>query len=213
MSYRRPDARTNGHRQEGDYFDRVDPRGPPREETRKRARAEGINKVILINHSFLDFTHVAPPPQRQRTEQSPVRGRAIPDYRIIVDVAEFPQELNLIAQILGNRGKHQQRMKAESDAVVTMIGKGVRGAPNPEEPMTLLVKAKSAGHSLTRRQIAVVQAIYDEIVRQIKQFGTSDGLGAVAIPNSGPPESLVEFLWFMHQLLIAPRVRHLMHAF
>jgi hypothetical protein len=97
-------------------------------------------------------------------------------------------------------------MKAESDAVVTLIGKGVRGSPNPEEPMTVLCKSKSAGHPLTRRQIAVLQAIYDELVRQIKQFGTSDGLGAVAIPNSGPPESLVEFLWFLHQLLITSRV-------
>jgi hypothetical protein len=122
--------------------------------------------------------------------------------------------MNLITQILGYRGKHQQRMKAESDAVVTLIGKGVRGSPNPEEPMTILCKSKSAGQALTRRQIAVIQAIYDELVRQIKQFGTSDGLGAVAIPNSGPPESLVEFLWFLHQLLITSRVSYLfcMHS-
>jgi hypothetical protein len=207
MSYRRPDPRPN--RPEPDYSDRVDPRGPPKDESRKRPRNEGILIRHDNNTSFLDYTtpFPQPPPIRPRTDYySPSRGKATPEYRIVVDISQFPPEMNLITQILGYRGKHQQRMKAESDAVVTLIGKGVRGSPNPDEPMTILCKSKTQGQALTRRQITVLQAIYDELVRQIKQFGTSDGLGAVAIPNSGPPESLVEFLWFLHQLLITSRV-------
>ena len=130
----------------------------------------------------------------------------IKEYRIVVDVTAFPSDMNIIAHILGPRGKHQQRMKAESDAVVTLIGKGVRGAPHQEEPMTILVKSRISGQGLTRRQVAVVQAFYDEIARHIKQFGTSDGVAAVAFPNSGPPETHLEFLWFLNQLLIVPRV-------
>ena len=147
-----------------------------------------------------------PPPGPPPIMHAPIRGAWPSEHRIVVDLTAFPPEMNVIAQILGPRGRHQQRMKNESDAVVTMIGKGVRGAIQPEEPMTILVKSKNQGQPLTKRQIAAVQAIYEELIAHVRQFGTTDGVGVVAFPNTGPPENILEFLWFIHRLLIVPRV-------
>jgi hypothetical protein len=114
--------------------------------------------------------------------------------------------MNAIAQILGPRGKHQQRMKGEADAIVTLVGKGVRGHGN-DEALCLVIKSKSGNQPLTKRQIATVQAIYDNILLHVRQFKTTDNMNTqqIAVPNTGPPETYVECLWFLHQLLIVPR--------
>ena len=124
------------------------------------------------------------------------------EHRILIDI---PGSSNVVANILGPRGKHQQKMKAESDAVVTMIGRGVRGAPFQDEPMHILMKSKTPGGSLSRRQIAVVNAIYNEIARHIQEYGSSDNISDDVVPvpiHSGLPESMVEFLWSIHQLVL-----------
>jgi hypothetical protein len=140
------------------------------------------------------------------------------EFRMSIDTSAFPVEMNAIAQILGPRGKHQQRMKGEADAIVTLVGKGVRGH-GPDEPLCLVIKSRSNIQPLTKRQIAAVQAIYDHILLHARQFKTTDNMsGTVAIPNTGPPETYVEAVWFLHQLLIVPRpfdleVGEIFHAY
>ena len=93
------------------------------------------------------------------------------EHRILVDVDSFPLDSNVIMQILGPRGRHQQRMKAESDAIVTTAGKGIRGKPaRGEEPLQLVIRSRIPGQPLTRRQIAVVHELYEDIMRNVKEY-------------------------------------------
>jgi hypothetical protein len=92
------------------------------------------------------------------------------EYRIPVDVYAFPPDVNIIVQLLGPRGRHQQRMKMESDTIVTTTGKGVRGKLMPgEEPLSLVIRSRDPHVPLTKRQISVVQQIYDDIVKHVKE--------------------------------------------
>ena len=92
------------------------------------------------------------------------------EYRIPVDVNAFPPDVNIIIQLLGPRGKHQQRMKMESDAIVTTSGKGVRGHATPgEEPLTLVIRSKDPTIPLTPRQIGVVYQLYEDILHHVKE--------------------------------------------
>ena len=75
-------------------------------------------------------------------------------------------------QLLGPRGKHQQRMKSESDSIVTTSGKGTRGQLMPgEEPLSLVIRSKDPAIPLTQRQIAVVYQVYEDILRHVKEYG------------------------------------------
>ena len=92
------------------------------------------------------------------------------EYRIPVDVNAFPPDINVIIQLLGPRGKHQQRMKMESDAIVTTSGKGIRGPVMPgEEPLTLVIRSRDPAVPLTPRQIGVVYQIYEDILQHVKE--------------------------------------------
>ena len=92
------------------------------------------------------------------------------EHRIPVDVYAFPPDVNIIVQVLGPRGRHQQRMKMESDTIVTTTGKGVRGQLMPgEEALSLVIRSRDPHVPLTRRQIAVVQQIYEDIVNHVKE--------------------------------------------
>jgi len=92
------------------------------------------------------------------------------EYRIPVDVYAFPPDVNIIVQLLGPRGRHQQRMKVESDTIVTTTGKGVRGHLMPgEEPLSLVIRSKDPHVPLTKRQVSVVQQIYEDIVKHVKE--------------------------------------------
>ena len=93
------------------------------------------------------------------------------EHRIPVDVNAFPPDCNIIMQLLGPRGRHQQRMKMESDAIVTTSGKGVRGqAVHGEEPLTLVVRSKDPAIPLTARQITSVYQIYEDILKHVKEY-------------------------------------------
>jgi hypothetical protein len=94
------------------------------------------------------------------------------EHRISVDMNSFPPESNVIMQLLGPRGKHQQRMKSESDAIVTTSGKGSRGPLAPgEEPLSLVIRSKDPTVPLTQRQVSVVYQIYEDIIRHVKEYG------------------------------------------
>lgn len=74
-------------------------------------------------------------------------------------------------QLLGPRGRHQQRMKNDSDAIVTTSGKGTRGPlARGEEALSLLIRSKDPSIPLTQRQISVVHQIYDDIMRHVKEY-------------------------------------------
>ena len=94
------------------------------------------------------------------------------EHRIPVDVNSFPIDSNIIMQLLGPRGKHQQRMKSESDSIVTTSGKIMRGGVIPgEEPLSLVIRSKDPSVPLTQRQIAIVYQIYEDIIRHVKEYG------------------------------------------
>jgi hypothetical protein len=93
------------------------------------------------------------------------------EHRIQVDMSAFPPDSNVIMQLLGPRGRHQQRMKNESDSIVTTTGKGSRGPLMPgEEPLSLVIRSKDPAIPLTQRQIAVVHQIYDDIIRHVQEY-------------------------------------------
>lgn len=93
------------------------------------------------------------------------------EHRIPVDMSAFPPDANVIMQLLGPRGKHQQRMKNESDTIVTTSGKGARGPLMPgEEPLSLVIRSKDPSIPLTRRQVTVVHQIYEDIIRHVKEY-------------------------------------------
>ena len=93
------------------------------------------------------------------------------EHRIPVDMSAFPPDSNVIMQLLGPRGKHQQRMKNESDTIVTTSGKGSRGPLMPgEEPLSLVIRSKDPSVPLTRRQITVVHQIYEDIIHHVKEY-------------------------------------------
>ena len=107
------------------------------------------------------------------------------EHRIPVDINVFPPDANIIMQLLGPRGKHQQRMKNESDSIVTTSGKGMRGAHIPgEEPLSLVIRSKDPAVPLTQRQIAVVYQIYEDIIRHVKEYGLCAGCVLVPLPIS-----------------------------
>ena len=86
-------------------------------------------------------------------------------------MAAFPNDANVIMQLLGPRGRHQQRMKNESDSIVTTQGKGTKGALSPgEEPLSLVIRSKDPSIPLTARQVAVVHQIYDDIIHHVKEY-------------------------------------------
>ena len=86
-------------------------------------------------------------------------------------MSAFPQDSNVIMQLLGPRGKHQQRMKNESDSIVTTSGKGTRGQlVQGEEALSLVIRSKDPSIPLTQRQIAVVYQIYEDIIRHVKEY-------------------------------------------
>jgi hypothetical protein len=129
------------------------------------------------------------------------------EYRIPVDVNAFPPDVNIIVQLLGPRGKHQQRMKNDSDAIVTTSGKGVRGQHlGGDDPLTLVVRSKDPAIPLTQRQIAVVFETYEDILRHVREFGNSDNAGNhIASISRIPPGSVMEFIWNIYLLLSRPR--------
>ena len=93
------------------------------------------------------------------------------EHRIPIDMNAFPVDANVIMQLLGPRGKHQQRMKNDSDSIVTTSGKGTRGQLAPgEEPLSLVIRSKDPAIPLTQRQIAVVYQIYEDIIRHVKEY-------------------------------------------
>jgi hypothetical protein len=93
------------------------------------------------------------------------------EHRIPVDITAFPHDANIIMQLLGPRGRHQQRMKNDSDAIVTTSGKGTRGPlARGEEALSLLIRSKDPSIPLTQRQISVVHQIYDDIMRHVKEY-------------------------------------------
>lgn len=133
------------------------------------------------------------------------------EYRIPVDVNAFPPDSNIIMLLLGPRGSHQQRMKMESDSIVTTSGKGVRGQHvYGEEPLSLVVRSKDPSIALTQRQISVVYQIYEDILKNVKETGNSDNAGHFVInTNHILPCTLMEFLWNIHLLLSRPRPQDL----
>ena len=126
------------------------------------------------------------PPDHERLQAK--RGRGKPtsymgdnqfapttEHRIPVDVNVFPHDSNIIMQLLGPRGKHQQRMKNESDSIVTTSGKIMRGAAVPgEEPLSLVIRSKDPTVPLTQRQVSIVYQIYEDIIRHVKEYGVRD---------------------------------------
>ena len=97
------------------------------------------------------------------------------EHRIPVDVNVFPADSNIIMQLLGPRGKHQQRMKNESDSIVTTSGKIMRGGAIPgEEPLSLVIRSKDPSVPLTHRQVAIVYQIYEDIIRHVKEYGVCE---------------------------------------
>lgn len=102
-----------------------------------------------------------------------LEGSYVPttEYRIPVDVNAFPPDCNFIMQLLGPRGRHQQRMKMESDAIVTTSGKGMRGQPiYGEEPLSLVIRSKDPSVPLTQRQISAVYQVYEDILKCVKEY-------------------------------------------
>ncbi len=115
------------------------------------------------------------PPRKGRGKGSNIPGdMSAPlstEYRIPVDVYAFPPDVNVITQLLGPRGRHQTRMRVESDTIVTTTGKGVRGAVGPgEEPLSLVIRSKDPTVSLTQRQVGVVFQIYEDILKHVKEY-------------------------------------------
>ena len=179
----------------------------------------------------MDNVYPSPPPSYVESNRSHPSGKGHPrkgagkgmhfgdgaayvpttEHRIPVDVNAFPVDSNIIMQLLGPRGRHQQRMKMESDSIVTTSGKGVRGqALYGEEPLTLVIRSKDPAIPLTQRQIASVYQIYEDILKNVKEFGTSDNAGNFVInTNHIVPASLMEFLWNLHLLLSRPRPQDL----
>lgn len=95
------------------------------------------------------------------------------EHRIPVDMGAFPIDSNIIMQLLGPRGRHQQRMKNDSDTIVTTTGKGSRGPLAPgEEPLSLVIRSKDPSVPLTQRQIAVVHQIYEDILHHVREYET-----------------------------------------
>jgi hypothetical protein len=93
------------------------------------------------------------------------------EHRIPVDISSFPLDSNIIMQLLGPRGRHQQRMKNDSDTIVTTTGKGSRGPLAPgEEPLSLVIRSKDPSIPLTQRQIAVVHQIYEDILHHVREY-------------------------------------------
>jgi hypothetical protein len=102
------------------------------------------------------------------------------EHRIPIDIYAFPPDSNIIMQLLGPRGKHQQRMKSESDSIVTTSGKGSRGPLLPgEEPLTLVIRSKDPAIPLTQRQVAIVHQIYEDILRHVKEYDLGRSLCAL----------------------------------
>jgi hypothetical protein len=93
------------------------------------------------------------------------------EYRIPVDVYSFPPDVNVITQLLGPRGRHQTRMRMESDTIVTTTGKGVRGPlMQGEEPLSLVLRSKDPTIPLTQRQVSVVFQVYEDILKHVKEY-------------------------------------------
>jgi len=125
--------------------------------------------------SFVSQPGQPGPPRKGRGKGSNVPGdMSTPlstEYRIPVDVYAFPPDVNVITQLLGPRGRHQTRMRVESDTIVTTTGKGVRGPVGPgEEPLSLVIRSKDPTVPLTQRQVAVVFQIYEDILKHVKEY-------------------------------------------
>jgi hypothetical protein len=136
-------------------------------------------------HEHYDRRTPPPPPPDYDNRQAPRRpGRGrdegfrgdapfapVTEYKILVDVNAFPINANVISQILGPRGRHQQRMTAESDAIISTSGKGIRGEPlRGEEPLSLVVRSKNPQVPLTERQVVAVHQVYDDLMRNVREY-------------------------------------------
>ena len=115
------------------------------------------------------------PPRKGRGKGSNIpgdmSGPLSTEYRIPVDVYAFPPDVNVITQLLGPRGRHQTRMRMESDTIVTTTGKGVRGPlMQGEEPLSLVLRSKDPTVPLTQRQVSVVFQVYEDILKHVKEY-------------------------------------------
>lgn len=159
----------------------------PYDSGRKRVRADPVSDFGNM-HPPRESREYAPSPDSMMTHSSsagpPRKGRGkgsnfpgdinaalTTEYRIPVDVYAFPPDVNVITQLLGPRGRHQTRMRMESDTIVTTTGKGVRGPLlQGEEPLSLVIRSKDPTIPLTQRQVSVVFQIYEDILKHVKEY-------------------------------------------
>lgn len=154
-----------------------DPRKRPFAEDSHRAPPayRGISPATNSHSRFTSSDQGRGPAKRGRGRPTSLIGdnpyTPTTEHRIPVDMNSFPPDCNVIMQLLGPRGKHQQRMKSESDSIVTTSGKGTRGQLMPgEEPLSLVIRSKDPAIPLTQRQIAVVYQVYEDILRHVKEY-------------------------------------------
>jgi hypothetical protein len=130
------------------------------------------------------------------------------EYCVEVDPELFPRGMNIIGAILGPKGKHQQRMRLETGTHVNMITNDKKPAGNSgQDNLILHIKSKDRRVPLTWKQINKVKDMYGEIITHIRLYGTSEGIWDHKTTNkSSQPQTLQDFLWNLHSLLVRNKV-------